>query len=558
MKAIKYIPLFLVALLLTFVLVSCDDKEQGGEGSYSNGDYVYKLNDLGEASILRYKAKNTNVVIPSEIDGHKVTSIANCAFFNNALITDVTLPAGVTEIGKSAFEGCTSLKNVALPKSVELICEKAFYNCIKLENLIIEPGSALKEVEDNSFYACNNLRSTEYENAKYLPVGEALYDILLSAIDTSITEATIHADTRIINSKAFSKCSSITEITIPEKVEFIGNGAFYGCTKLDTIYFNAISAYDLAESDNIFERVGTTSAVMTLHVGTDVKRIPAYLMHGATMLRYIRFDENASCESIGKSAFYGTYIEEATLPHKLKTIEDYAFAECSYLEKITLNSERLSDLASDNKIFDSSGTGSGGITLVLGRESRRIPAYFCTSLSRMLYAVKFENNAVTRSFGKNAFLDCNSILRVDMTDRKEWCESDFENEYSNPLCYGNAILYVSSKEVTEGFALTDVIDFIADYAFIGYKYMEKIIIPETVTYIGTKAFYGVDKLNHIYWGGNELEWEDLEIKDGNTVLNTGTVYFHRPEALGAPTVTGNFWYLGTDGTPRIWRNIITN
>lgn len=557
MKAIKYIPLLLTALLLALALVSCEKKDQSG-GDSSDDEYAYRLNDLGEASILRYKAKEANVVIPSEINGHKVTSIADCAFFNNTLITNVTLPAGVTKIGKSAFEGCTSLEDVIIPKSVEVISQKAFYNCIKLKNLVIEPGSALKEVDDNSFYACKNLKSTEYGNAKYLPVGEALFDILLSAVDSSITEATIHPDTRIINSKAFSKCSSITEITIPEKVEFIGNGAFYGCTKLDTIYFNAISAYDLAETANVFERVGTTSAVMTLHVGERVKRVPAYLMYGASMLRYIRFDENTNCESIGKSAFYGTSIEEATLPHKLKTIEDYAFAECSYLKKITLNSEKLSDLASDNKIFSNSGTGSGGVTLVLGRESRRIPAYFCTSLNRMLYAVKFENNAITSSFGKNAFLDCNSILRVDMTDRKEWCESNFENEYSNPLCYGNAILYVSSKEVTEGFALTDVIDFIADYAFIGYKYMEKIIIPETVTYIGTKAFYGVDKLNHIYWGGNELEWEELEIKDGNSVLNTGTVYFHRPEELGAPIVAGNFWYLGKDGTPRIWRNVITN
>ena len=560
MKALKYTSLLLISLIFALSLVSCGNKEDSDGGNENNGgvEFVYKLNEAGEASIVRHKVKNSIVVIPEEIEGHKVTSIADSAFFNNTLITDVTIPAGITRIGKSAFEGCTSLKNINLPKTVETISEKAFYNCTKLENVIIESGSALKEIGENAFFSCKSLNLTEYGNARYLAVGDSPYTILISAVNTSITTATIHHDTKIINSNAFSKCASLKEIEIPKNVDHIGNSAFYGCTKLDTIYFNAVSMRDLTEDSAIFERAATTSLVMTVHVGADVTRIPAYFMCGASRLRYIRFAENSKCESIGEAAFKGTPILEAVFPKFLKTVEDFAFAECAYLEKITLSSENLADLSSENKVFDNSGATSGGVKLTLGRAAKHVPAYFCISINRALYEVDFEDNSVTCSFGENAFLNCNSILKVDVTSRKSWCESSFKNEYSNPLSYGNAILYVGGKSVTEGFALTEKIDFISDYAFVGYKNMEKIIIPKTVNYIGTKAFYGVDNLNDIYWSGTEAEWDMLEIRDGNSVMSTGTIYFYRAEELGAPTVSGNFWYLGEGGTPYVWRNVVTD
>ncbi len=560
MKALKHIFLLLVSLIFALSLVSCGNDDSGNtdDNSASDTEFVYKLNDLGEATIVRYKSKNTSVIVPNEIEGHPVTAISDSAFFNNTVITDITLPAGIIKIGKSAFEGCSSLKNINIPKSVELVSEKAFYNCVKLENLTIESGSALKEIGENAFYACRSLTTSEHDNANYLAVGESPYTILLSATNTSITSATIHPDTKIINSNAFAKCSSLTEIEIPKNVDFIGNSAFYGCTKLDTIYFNAVSMRDLTESSALFERTATTSIVMTVHIGEDVTRIPAYFMCGTSRLRYIRFVENAKCESIGKAAFKDTPIVEIALPKALKTIEDSAFADCSYIEEIKLNSENLNDFTPNNAVFSGAGENSGGIKLTLGRSAKRIPAYFCTSLNRSLYEVKFEDNSITCTFGKNAFLDCNSILKVDVTSRKGWCESTFENEYSNPLSYGNAILYVNNKSVTEGFALTEKIDFIADYAFIGYKNMEKIIIPKTVSYIGTKAFYGVDDLNHIYWSGNEAEWNVLEIRNGNSVIDTGIIYFYRDENLGVPTVAGNYWYLGADGTPYVWRNVVTD
>ena len=557
MKIIKRLLLLLILSVLSFTLISCGDKKQQDTSTEEGAEFVYKINESGEASIIRYRGKSAQIIIPEQIDGYPVTSIGESAFFNNTKITEVTLPSGITLIGKSAFEGCSTLRKINLPSSVEKIGDKGFYNCICLEELAIESGSALKEIGDNALSGCRSLKGEEYGNAKYLSTGDSPYDILLSAKDTSITTAEIHTDTRIINGGAFDRCASLTSITIPENIEFIGNSAFYGCTKLETIFFNAVSMGDLTPSANLFARVATTSETMTLYVGSSVKRIPANLMNGTSRLRVLRFIDGSVCESIGEGAFANTPLPEVTIPASVKVIEPLAFANCDWLKTIKLDSIQLNDLDDNNRIFEGSCDKVTDVTLTIGRNVVHVPSYFCESMHRLNY-VKFENNEVTKSFGEGAFFGCQTILKVDITSRKAWCESSFANEYSNPLRYGNAVLYVNNKSVTEGFALTENIDYIADYAFTGYKKLEKIIIPKTVTYIGKNAFDGVENLNHIYWCGNEAEWRALSIQSGNSIINSSIIYYYRDYELGNPTTPGNFWYLNDEGTPNVWRNVITN
>ncbi|MDE7093471.1 MAG: leucine-rich repeat domain-containing protein, partial [Oscillospiraceae bacterium] len=78
------------------------------------------------------KGSETEIVIPSEIDGLPVTSIASSAFWT-CRIESIVIPDSVTTIGASAFSECTILSSIEIPDSVINIGENAFENTPWLE-----------------------------------------------------------------------------------------------------------------------------------------------------------------------------------------------------------------------------------------------------------------------------------------------------------------------------------------------------------------------------------------------------------------------------------------
>ena len=118
------------------------------------GDYDYQVLDDGTVEITDYKGSDTNLVIPSEIDGKKVTSIGSAFAFCKSL-TEVKIPDSVTSIGDSAFCGCASLTNIEIPDSVTSIGGSAFYGCTNLTEVKI-PNS-VTYIGSEAFKDCNNL-----------------------------------------------------------------------------------------------------------------------------------------------------------------------------------------------------------------------------------------------------------------------------------------------------------------------------------------------------------------------------------------------------------------
>ena len=70
--------------------------------------------------------KLTNIDIPAEIDGKKVTKIWKFAFCDCPLLESVTIPNTITEIGYGAFRFCKLLKSVAIPNPSAKVDINAF------------------------------------------------------------------------------------------------------------------------------------------------------------------------------------------------------------------------------------------------------------------------------------------------------------------------------------------------------------------------------------------------------------------------------------------------
>lgn len=145
----------------------------------------------------------------------------------------VIIPEGVTSIENQAFYGCSYLTSITIPDGVTSIGDHAFYCCYSLTSITI-PNS-VTSVGTYAFGNCSRLQYNKYENCLYLGNKENPYLVLVEAKDTSITEATIHTNTKVIGGHAFYGCSSLISITIPNNVTSIESYAFYECSSLTSI-----------------------------------------------------------------------------------------------------------------------------------------------------------------------------------------------------------------------------------------------------------------------------------------------------------------------------------
>ena len=100
------------------------DKENTDGDTLKGFKYTVKNN---EASITGYNGEDLEMVIPSSIDGYRVTSIDDRAF-EDTTIKSVVIPDGVKKIGWFAFNGCMELKKITIPSSVTEIGYMALGN----------------------------------------------------------------------------------------------------------------------------------------------------------------------------------------------------------------------------------------------------------------------------------------------------------------------------------------------------------------------------------------------------------------------------------------------
>lgn len=195
---------------------------------------VYDFSSDGTyAEVIGYIGTATQVKIASVYEGLPVKTIYDSAFYGNDTITSVVIPDSVETIGSSAFSYCSSLSSVVIGDSVTSIGDSAFSYCSSLTSVVI-PDS-VTYIGSSAFYGCSDSLFSEYEYGKYLASGDNPYAVLIGITNENMSTYTIHEDTKIIASTAFSGCSRMTSITIPDSVTSIGYEAFYSCGSLSSI-----------------------------------------------------------------------------------------------------------------------------------------------------------------------------------------------------------------------------------------------------------------------------------------------------------------------------------
>lgn len=163
--------------------------------------FKYSVSGNG-VSLENYTGTDTEVKIPSMINGKKVTNIGKWAFAfasNSKQITSVTIPNTVATIDEYAFNACTNLENVNIPDSVKTIGKRAFYGT-NLKSVTIPNG--VTSIGNEAFSNCKSLE-----------------------------EVQIPSSVKTIGANAFSS-TNIKSISLPDSITSIGTRALNNIDKI--------------------------------------------------------------------------------------------------------------------------------------------------------------------------------------------------------------------------------------------------------------------------------------------------------------------------------------
>lgn len=170
-------------------------------GKDEQSGYQYSINESG-VTLEKYIGTDSEVTIPSTINGKKVTHIGQNAFGyaeNAEKIKKVIIPDTVVSIDDYAFNWCKNLESVLIPDGVQNIGKRSF--CNTALKYIVIPNS-VKTIGSEAFSDCKDLKEI--------------------CIPSSITS---------IGANAFNG-SGIQKISLPDYISYIGSNAFFGIDKI--------------------------------------------------------------------------------------------------------------------------------------------------------------------------------------------------------------------------------------------------------------------------------------------------------------------------------------
>lgn len=414
-------------------------------------------------------------------------------------ITKVIVEGGVRHVGDYAFYGYTNLKEVIFEEGVKSIGGYAFYNC-----------EGIKELQ---FPASMEVISGRHDEKK--------------ESSSKISTRGLAGDgTASKSSNAFYGCNGLTHVIIPKDVVIVGTNTFRNCLNLKSVTWNVAnypSSYGFAINlDVCFENYSENGSPFSgcpltdFTFGNEVDSIPGGLLYGQSELANITF--SGKTEFVGKDAFWGTkwyqqladgmvYIDqnaysykgymqtptEIIIPEGIRTITEGAFANQTYLTKVTIPSTLTS---MESQVFD--GCRSLGEIIWNAEDCKigysRYGIYEGSSLSQTaLYSIIF--GPKVRNIPRDICYNCPYITDVTLpesvtsigSEAFSYC-SGLENvHFSNNIKEIQGSAFSNCSKLSD-IVLPDSLQSIGNYAFKGCTALKKITIPEKVELIDVDAF----------------------------------------------------------------------
>ena len=515
---------------------------KSGEFTVDGIRYYYTNEDDDEVSVT-YSSSGKysgNIVIPSTVTyngkQYTVTKIGTGAFRDCTGLTAVTLPNAMTSIGRNAFRDCTGLTTVTISNSVTSIGSYAFYGCTGLTEVTIP--NAMTDIGGWAFTYCTGLQTVIWNahNVQDIPLNKSGTPMPPFLYCKNLTDFVFGDEVEHIPAYLCYNLTSLKNLVIGNSVTTIGSYAFSSCTGLKKVIWNARNANGFQDDTPFSDCENLTEFVF----GDEVEHIPDYLCYNLTSLKNLVIGNSVT--NIRSHAFKGcTGLTAVTLPNAMTDIGGWAFAYCTGLTEVTIPNAvtyigsgafsgctGLTEVTIPNAVTEigfSAFSGCTGLTevtipnavthigdgvfayctglkkviwnarnvqnflhnystypflsckqltdFVFGEEVEHIPALLCCELASLKNLVI--GNSVT-SIGISAFDGCSGLTEVIWNARNV---QDFQDNSSRPF---------SGCDRLTDFVFGEEVEHIPAYLCYQLTSLNTIVIPNSVTSIGTNAF----------------------------------------------------------------------
>ncbi len=409
---------------------------------------------LGLPKVLKsIKVAPLNMVYSSEDDCNALILVKKARLILGC--ENSAIPQGVRTIYKYAFAYCDSLKKVALPETVREVKEGAFIGCTSFKEVDL---GIVNFIEKHAFKNCVSLSEAKLPTS-LITLGEEAF------ANTAIKKVIFPESLLKMDSAVFKDCDNVEELYIPSTFKIKANILTSSC-------FSHLKKIEVAKDNSVYDSREGCSALI------DSESNQMLLASANTIIPN-------SVEFISRSAFSGNeLLEEIIIPHGVN-FEVGAFARCTSLKKVIINSEM-------NSIPSSAFVGCSSL------EEIELPAYLeyiemfafanCTSLKK----ISLPNTL--KGISNCAFEGCSALEKIELPENVEKLG---QNVFAFTTNLKIVTLPKNIKEIpynafaNSGLQKVDVpesVEKIAVEAFLNCKDLEIVGIPNGVKSIGSSAF----------------------------------------------------------------------
>lgn len=334
-----------------------------------------------------------------------------------------------------------------------LIATLSYYSCIATPTLIDGIYYNLNTSDQTASVTYNNI----YDESYYpMEMDYTKFIIIPSKVKHDNIEYTVTA----IGDSAFYRNWEITNISIPGSVTSIGEYAFYGCSVIERIILpnNITEIKEGAFSEcNFLEEI---------HLPKNLNRIENKTFEGCYKLENIILPQELT--TIGDSAFLGCYaLKKITIPKNVTKIGKFAFFQCRELKQVINESALKIKAKEENNGYVAYNT--------IGVEDRD-GGKFKVSDDYLFFSNNTDTWLVTY-YGNEPYIE----LPLDHEEESyNIAPSAFRNN-------SNLIRVKLSPKTKQ----------IGEYAFAACKFLEEIVLPDSLNEIAPYTFRDCYRLSQI-------------------------------------------------------------